>query len=123
MLNGTGYRVARLCDGRRSRREIAARISEQYDRSPNGVHDDVRSCLKQLEQAGLLAAGEGEASLPAYPCPTLKGLRLHLKWEFEDRPLAGYLDVRQATWVSGFITLIRLAYPDRWSWVSDQGEE
>lgn len=37
-------------------------------------------------------------------------------WEFGECPLGAYLDVKQATWVNGFITLIRLAYPDEWAW-------
>jgi hypothetical protein len=38
-------------------------------------------------------------------------------------PHAAYLDVEQATWVSGFITLVRLAYPQEWTWVPDGGGE
>jgi len=45
------------------------------------------------------------------------------QWEFNEAPYATYLDVEQATWVSGFITLVRLAYPQEWAWVSDEGSD
>lgn len=45
------------------------------------------------------------------------------QWEFDEVPYAAYLDVEQATWVSGFITLVRLAYPQEWTWVSDGGND
>jgi len=45
------------------------------------------------------------------------------QWEFDEMPYAAYLDVEQATWVSGFITLVRLAYPQEWAWVPDGGSD
>lgn len=45
------------------------------------------------------------------------------QWEFDEVPYAAYLDVEQATWVSGFITLVRLAYPQEWAWVPDGGSD
>ena len=45
------------------------------------------------------------------------------QWEFDEVPYAAYLDVEQATWVSGFITLVRLAYPQEWTWMSDEGSD
>lgn len=45
------------------------------------------------------------------------------QWEFDEVPYAAYLDVEQATWVSGFITLVRLAYPQEWTWVPGGGSE
>jgi hypothetical protein len=45
------------------------------------------------------------------------------QWEFDEVLCAAYLDVEQATWVSGFITLVRLAYPQEWAWVPDGGSE
>ncbi|MBN1180168.1 MAG: hypothetical protein JXD18_13235 [Anaerolineae bacterium] len=38
------------------------------------------------------------------------------QWEFDGRPQAAYFTPEQAAWVSGFITLVRLAYPDEWVW-------
>ena len=45
------------------------------------------------------------------------------QWEFDEVPYGAYLDVEQATWVSGFITLVRLAYPQEWNWVPGGGSE
>jgi hypothetical protein len=38
------------------------------------------------------------------------------QWEFDGQPQAAYFTPEQAAWVSGFITLVRLAYPDEWGW-------
>jgi hypothetical protein len=44
-------------------------------------------------------------------------------WNSEDRSIDTYLNVEQATWVNGFVTLLRLTYPDRWAWHPDpEGE-
>lgn len=45
------------------------------------------------------------------------------QWEFDEVPHTAYLDVEQATWVSGFITLARMAYPQEWTWMPDGGSE
>lgn len=45
------------------------------------------------------------------------------QWEFDEVAYAAYLDVEQATWVSGFITLVRLAYPQEWTWVPYGGSD
>jgi len=43
-------------------------------------------------------------------------------WSSEDRSVSLYLDVRQAAWVSGFITLLRMALPDEWRWTPSDSE-
>ncbi len=40
-------------------------------------------------------------------------------WELDGRSLGGYLNVKQATWVNGFIALLRMTYPDDWAWCPD----
>jgi hypothetical protein len=41
------------------------------------------------------------------------------EWEVDGTAPAAYLDVRQSSWVSGFITLVRVAYPGEWAWRAD----
>jgi hypothetical protein len=45
----------------------------------------------------------------------------HISWSWtsEDRSVKSHLNVEQATWVNGFVTLLRLTYPDRWAWHPD----
>jgi hypothetical protein len=41
------------------------------------------------------------------------------EWEVDGTTPAAYLDARQSSWVSGFITLVRMAYPGEWVWRAD----
>ncbi|MEA3377618.1 MAG: hypothetical protein U9R72_15640 [Chloroflexota bacterium] len=115
-------------------------VAERVEQAPY-LDDDVlvpeilnRYLVQTVEWArGKMEAGARRVELFAAPLADRYGRQTVLRavwqpepphicwqWEFEERCLAGYLEVRQATWVSGFITLIRLAYPDQWSWVSDR---
>ena len=40
-------------------------------------------------------------------------------WRSDERAVRGYLSVQEATWVSGLMTLVRLTYPDEWTWQPD----
>ena len=53
-VNDLGWKVARLCDGRRTVRDVAAAIAEQYSQEPKVVYRDVEAYLTRLQQAGLL---------------------------------------------------------------------
>jgi hypothetical protein len=77
---------------------------------------------------------EGERRIPLFCVPVRDryGQQGHLEaawlvepphiswtWRSDDRSAESYLNVEQATWVNGFVTLLRLTYPDRWVWHPD----
>jgi radical SAM protein with 4Fe4S-binding SPASM domain len=75
-VNNLGWKVAQLCDGRHTARDVAAIIADQYGQEAEGVYRDVGAYLTQLRQAGLL---EDARQTPA-PCndPALAHLHLYL---------------------------------------------
>jgi radical SAM protein with 4Fe4S-binding SPASM domain len=75
-VNNLGWKVAQLCDGWRTVRDVAAAIADQYGQEAEAVHQDVGAYLIQLRQAGLL---EDTHQTPA-PCgdPALAHLHLYL---------------------------------------------
>ena len=75
-VNSLGWEVARLCDGRRTVRDIAAVIAEQYGQEAEAVYRDVQAYLTRLRQAGLL---ENARQTPAPSSdPALAHLHLYL---------------------------------------------
>jgi len=75
-VNDLGWKVAQLCDGRRTVRDVAAVIADQYGQEAEVVYRDVGAYLTRLRQAGLL---EDTHQTPA-PCnhPALAHLHLYL---------------------------------------------
>ena len=57
-LTGTGAAIWRLIDGTRSREQLLAALSEQFETSGPGVESDVEDFLARLRSAGLLAPAE-----------------------------------------------------------------
>ena len=57
-LNQTALDVWRLCDGRRSTREIAEELTNSYDVDFDRALDHVEQVLVRLGEAGLLATVE-----------------------------------------------------------------
>jgi PqqD family protein of HPr-rel-A system len=58
-LNHTALFVWRLCDGRRSTREIAEQLTSAYDVDFERALDHVEQILVRLAEAGLLSTAEG----------------------------------------------------------------
>lgn len=56
-LEGVGARAWELCDGTRSRRQVAAAISQEYDVPLERVDADVAELIDELVSEELLAAG------------------------------------------------------------------
>ena len=75
-VNDLGWKVAQLCDSRRTVRDVAAVIADQYGQETEAVYRDVQAYLTQLRQAGLL---EDAHQTPA-SCnhPPLTHLHLYL---------------------------------------------
>jgi len=76
-------------------------------------------------------AGARAVELFAGPVDDLYGQETHLRaewhvteehvswqWGEEGQSAMACFDVAQATWVSGFLTLVRLAWPEEWKWRS-----
>jgi radical SAM protein with 4Fe4S-binding SPASM domain len=73
-VNNLGWKVAQLCDGQRTVRDIATVIADQYGQEEEAVYRDVEAYLTRLRQAGLLEdANETPASCND---PTLAHLHL-----------------------------------------------
>jgi radical SAM protein with 4Fe4S-binding SPASM domain len=75
-VNNLGWRVAQLCDGRRTVRGVAAVIADQYSQQAEAVYRDVEAYLTRLQQAGLLEDGH-ETQAPRND-PALTHLHLYL---------------------------------------------
>jgi len=73
-VNNLGWKVARLCDGRRTVRDVAAVIVEQYSQQPEAVCRDVQAYLTRLRQAGLLEDAHQTPTSSNHPALT----HLHL---------------------------------------------
>jgi hypothetical protein len=82
---------------------------------------------------GELEAGRDEIELFALPLADRYGRRTTLwavwgveqgciswQWEFDGVLSGAYLDVERAAWVSGFMTLVRMAYPGDWAWMAGE---
>jgi mycofactocin biosynthetic radical S-adenosylmethionine protein MftC len=67
-VNSTGLAVARLCDGRHTRDEIASAAAGQWGQPVEAVRPDVEACLADLARAGFL-----ESAQPAVPAPAVAG--------------------------------------------------
>jgi hypothetical protein len=66
-LNETASSIWNDCDGNRTTAEIAARLAERVQRTPDDVLDDVVGAIRTLGQLGLLAQfspGEPEKAGP-----------------------------------------------------------
>lgn len=75
-VNNLGWEVARLCDGGRTVRDVAAVIAEQYGQQTETVYRDVQAYLTRLRQAGLLEDAH-QTPTPSND-PTLTHLHLYL---------------------------------------------
>lgn len=62
VTTSTGAEIARLCDGRRSLREIARVVAARYGRALPEALSDVMAYMDQLQESGLLAVRGGESS-------------------------------------------------------------
>ena len=75
-VNDLGWKVAQLCDGRRTVCGVAAVIADQYGQQPEAVYRDIGAYLIRLRQAGLLE--DAHQTLTPSNDPTLTHLHLYL---------------------------------------------
>jgi len=54
VLNKTAAIIWELCDGKHGIDEIAARLYERFDVSPEEAHADTRETIENLTKAGIL---------------------------------------------------------------------
>ena len=61
-LNEVATRIWRLCDGRRTVREIAASIVEEFEVDPATAQRDAADFVREMLQGGLLLPGDGASA-------------------------------------------------------------
>ena len=61
-LNEVASRIWELCDGRRTVREIAARVVEEFEVDLATAEDDAGEFVREMLQGGLLLPGDGASA-------------------------------------------------------------
>ena len=61
-LNEVASRIWELCDGRRSVREIAARVVEEFEVDLATAEQDAADFVREMLQGGLLLPGDGASA-------------------------------------------------------------